>query len=368
MRTHTIIAIGLATLGTWTPVSGEPEPEKESPTIRLRELPRITLPPYEEPPPANRIIDKLIDSLANMDAPYYGLSPTLSGNAFAPLDGMEDATMFLLADHQIKQPEAFRKLVSLGPAALPRLLKSLDDDRPTKITIRHEFISGAMVFGQETDENPLNPIEQRALGGWRRGDPFHSKNTTHAYTVKVGDVCFVAIGQIVSRWYSAVRYQPTACIVVNSPVRDRKLARVIRRIWSGPDPRKKLFNSLLTDYATEGIYKGGGLDEWDAGSEFQTGAATRLLYYFPKSSAKLIADRLNKLDVTRVGPPSAERASDEELRAWMAREVRNGVRTCDFIRAVAWSREPEIVAALDSIRKRTTDTDIIDAISPPEDE
>ena len=44
-------------------------------------------------------------------------------------------------------------------------------------------------------------------------------------------MCFVAVGQIVGRGYAAVRYQPTACIVINSPTHDAKLRSDVRAAW-----------------------------------------------------------------------------------------------------------------------------------------
>src|SRR5581483_10071577 len=157
-----------------------------------------------------------------------------------------------------------------------------------------------------------------------------------AYTAKVGDVCFVAIGQIVGRRYQAVRYQPTACIVLNCPTQNPKLCADVRAIWRSKDPRSKLFNSLRTDYATEGIFNGKSLDGWDLGNQFQCRAALRLLYYFGKEATPLLVDRLSKLDLRK----------DRDLDMYMRQCVANGVRADEFIKAVAWSKEPAIVAAL----------------------
>src|SRR5262249_9262515 len=111
------------------------------------------------------------------------------------------------------------------------------------------------------------------------------------------------------------------------------------------DSRKKLFDSLLLDYATVGKFNGkdadAGLHE---GSEFQSEAAMRLLYYFPKETAPMIAARLRSFDVQE---------PDDDNR--VKREVKNGVRADEFIKAVAWCTEPEIQKALDYIAKRTDD-------------
>src|SRR6185436_13894719 len=82
------------------------------------------------------------------------------------------------------------------------------------------------------------------------------------YTVKIGDVCFVALGQIVGRFYSAVRYQPTACIIINSPVESPEYRALVREIWESTDPEQALLQSLLVDYSTQGNFNGWSLDGW----------------------------------------------------------------------------------------------------------
>jgi hypothetical protein len=205
-----------------------------------------------------------------------------------------------LTDHKLQSSEGLKALVSLGPAALPFLLDALDDATPTKITIDHDGPIGIMWHGSELPMNPVNPAEKDVFRARHRKssetDNFAEKSV-ETYTVKIGDVCFLAIGQIVGRKYRAVRYQPTACVVLNCPSHDAKLCADVRAIWKAQDARRKLFDSLLADYATEGVFNGKSLDGWSEGSDFQCGAALRLLYYFPKEAAPLLANRLDKLDV-----------------------------------------------------------------------
>src|SRR5262249_50307293 len=149
-----------------------------------------------------------------------------------------------------------RSLVEIGPDALPFLLEALEDKTPTKLKVTHNFGIGGMWFSAELDRNPLSPVEKRALSKvLTKADDEDDEDDTrpHSYTVKVGDVCFVAIGQIVGRHYLAVRYQPTAIIVINSPVQTKELRERVRAIWSSKDPARTLLDSLLLDYATQGI-------------------------------------------------------------------------------------------------------------------
>jgi hypothetical protein len=163
-------------------------------------------------------------------------------------------------------------------------------------------------------------------------------------------VCFVAIGQIVGRPYSAVRYIPSGIVIINSPTETKVLRDRVRALWSSDDPANKLLSTLLIDYATEGIFNGRSLDGWSEGSDWQIRAALRLLYYFPREAAPLIATRLRSLDV-------------QDTNDWMKREVKNGVRILDFLPAVSWCRAPGIPEALEDLARRTNDPEIQKVLS-----
>jgi hypothetical protein len=174
------------------------------------------------------------------------------------------------------------------------------------------------------------------------------------HTVTVGDVCFVAVGQIVGRPYQAVRYIPSGNVVVNSPTATPVLRDLVRAAWAGDDPAKVLLDSLLTDYVTEGIFNGSSLDGWSEGSDYQVEAVVRLLYYFPDEAAPLIAARLRSMDVA---------ARPGKRDGWMLRDVKNGAYTLDFIKAVAWCKAAPVREALAEIAKKTDEPAIKVAIA-----
>lgn len=316
------------------------------PNIELKETPSIT-------PELDKRIRELIASLAFLDKPDFGLSATLSGHDFAPIPGQSQAGSFLITDHQIKPSEAVKALVKLGPDALPFLLDALDDQTPTKITITHSYGFGGMWHASELWFNMVNPTEKVTFEA-RLHQPRDEEINITSYTVKVGDVCFVVIGQIVGRNYQAMRYQPTACVVVNSPTFDKRFCAEVREIWQSKNARKKLFKSLLADYATEGVFNGHSLDGWGLGSSFQCGAAMRLLYYYPKESFALIAKRLDKLNV------GIDKGPDD----FMHRCVANGVVAENFVGAVAWSQEPKVQLALKKLFVRANDINALLAALP----
>jgi len=55
---------------------------------------------------------------------------------------------------------------------------------------------------------------------------------------------------------------------------------------------QQLFESLLIDFFSRGGDDRGGAES------LQIGAATRLLYYFPKEAGPIVAKRLRELDVS----------------------------------------------------------------------
>lgn len=364
MRLHFFVLASVIATALLTSSAFAQDEDIETPLqpATLGDLPDIHLAP--SPPPnddkINRI-KKLIDDLVEIDSPDYGLSPTLSGSNFAPLPGQRRAEVWTFADHRLKTSAALKALVELGPDALPFLVKALDDQRPTKLTIEHKGIFGAMWHGRELDVNPVTPLESKIVK--QRGDSDAVKVTARfggervdEYTVKVGDVCFVIIGQIGGRSYRAVRYQLSACKVLNCPAHDETLRKYVRTIWEGDDGRSKLFDSLRADYATQ--FNGKTLNSWHIGNEHQCSAALRLMFYFPKESAALLAKRIDSLKVAREGDADGS----------MERAIANGVEASDFVKAVSWSQEPEIRAAVTRFFQRANLDDEIVAALPGVDD
>jgi hypothetical protein len=73
----------------------------------------------EDPAPTPERIKQFIANLAELESPDFGLSPTVSGRCFAPVEGSAKVGVMLLTDHHIKPSQALRKLVELGPHAVP---------------------------------------------------------------------------------------------------------------------------------------------------------------------------------------------------------------------------------------------------------
>ncbi len=301
-------------------------------------------------------IKRRIRNLAKISHPDFGLSPTLSGSAFTPIAEAREAGAMLLTSHDVQTSQDLVELVKLGPIALPFLLAAVDDSTPTKLVIQGNDGPGLIMFENELGANPANTNEQAVVDSAPERDWLPSGRPPSSYTVKIGDVCFVIIGQIVGRPYSAVRYQPSGIIVINSPPGEKSLVERVRRIWSHESASHFLLNSLLLDYATEAASDGESLDGFGQASRFQCGAAMRLLYYFPKQSTEFIAERLRKLDVRNGQDHAVD--SNAQLKSYMQRERANGIGTLDFVKAVNWSRQPVVLKEVQGLFERTADAQI----------
>jgi hypothetical protein len=111
------------------------------------------------------------------------------------------------------------------------------------------------------------------------------------YTVKVGDICYVLIGQIVNRQLVVVRYQPTAGLIVNSPIEAPGLAEKVRGDWGNANA-EVLKASLLEDI--HGTNRPEGMNALRYKQRFVTPALKRLRFYFPDAYSSLQGDELNK--------------------------------------------------------------------------
>ena len=170
-------------------------------------------------------IDKLTD-VADSD---IGYSPSAWGHSFLPLDRKGAWGGGLLFQKPEVPSETLRAIVKQGAAAVPHLIAHLDDKRPTKITITHDFGPlGGLFHSDRCDYNIFtakeapNPKRSDDEGG---GSLLDHEDPAGGHVLTVGDLCFVTIGQIVNRRFDAVRYQPTAIIIVTSPTASPALPR-----------------------------------------------------------------------------------------------------------------------------------------------
>ena len=217
-------------------------------------------------------IERLIDALAEVKESDYGYSPRVSGGAFLPLYREGRFGMGLLGGPRPVRSEALTELVRRGARAVPHLLAHIDDARPTGVVVTHEFGIGGLWLLEAVDRNPRTQTPTRETAApaapfklSRAGRSFPGK--TH--TVTVGDLCFVALGQIVNRQFDAVRYKPTGIVIVSSPTRSPTLMRQLRADWNGLTELRHAAG-LINDFLKPDHY------------QRRMGAAERLAYYYPR--------------------------------------------------------------------------------------
>jgi len=365
MRTvYLWLVVLLITFAPGTDGRAAPDPRKDQEyTVTVLNLPHIVLSPRapDSPETAERI-KNLITRLAETDKPDLGFARTMTGFAESDEPGSErNGEGFALGKPDLRKSSPFLELVHLGPKAIPYLLASLDDKTPTKLTITHVGVDGEPSYGRALQGNPGNRAEMVALGDIPRYTftSFRGDGPKN-YTVTRGDVCFVILGQIVSRHYSVVQYQHgSGSVIYNSPTHDPVLAKTVRNIWNSPNPEQRLLDSLLVDYSSHGIpHKPDySLENWYYGSHFQVAATLRLLCYFPDQTATMISDRLGKLkvnDTSSTKHPNDGPWPDD----WYQREVANGARTDELMKASAWCPRSDVRSAIAGRFVRAEDPEI----------
>jgi hypothetical protein len=212
--------------------------------------------PYE-----TQSLTQLIDDLVNIDAETAGLHGTGFFNTFIAEDAAAQFEGGVLGSVAPKRFPQMVELVRRGASSLPLLIGHLDDRRPTKLVVSSMFGShfGGQFFGDEYDPKVKSSQGRDSVPGLFLGREFNGP-----YTARVGDVCYALIGQIVNRALRAIRYQPSAIMIVNSPIEAPKLVLEVKEDWSGIGS-DGLLTSLLAD-ARAG----------------RTGALERIRFYYPK--------------------------------------------------------------------------------------
>jgi hypothetical protein len=230
-----------------------------------------------EPDYSKASIPELIDALVKIDSKAPGLDGTAVYDGFIGDDSPGHFQMGLLGVTTPTVPLQMRELERRGAAALPELLAHLDDKRPTALQVGNVSGQTFYMFTYFSDEYAARDLRQK--NQFPKEKPFEG-----AYRVKVGDVCFVIIGQIVNRTAIAVRYQPSGGLVVNSPIEMPDLADKVRRDWSGVD-KETLKSVFLMDIHSKlkGSYK-----------ELAFSALKRLRFYYPEIYGALKGDDLKK--------------------------------------------------------------------------
>ena len=157
------------------------------------------------------------------------------------------------------------------------MLKHLSDDRKTALEPL-----GAIMWMDFPDEYDYNArIRSEVPPNVNRDSLGSEEIHPDSHTVTVGDLCFVAIGQIVNRNYCATRYQPTGGLIVNSPTYSKRLRDVLIADWSDLTAETHR-QTLIQDFRTP--------DHEDR----RIGAYRRLCYYYPHTVEPLVLETLEQ--------------------------------------------------------------------------
>lgn len=99
-------------------------------------------------------VPALIDKLTEVADSDIGYSPVAWGRSFLPLDRKSSWRGGLLFQKPEVPSDTLRAIVKQGAAAVPQLIKHLDDKRSTKIKVTHDFGPlGGMLFTDVCDYN-----------------------------------------------------------------------------------------------------------------------------------------------------------------------------------------------------------------------
>lgn len=259
---------------------------------------------------SQKSVTELIDELTQIDLQSTGINSAAVYEGFIADNSPGRFDGGVLGVAPPKVPAQMSELVRRGPAALPELIKHLDDKRPTRLEVGNKA-SGkqvgvdAFMFMYFSDEYDPRVPHWWSDEEWKKGPRPMEKSFEGRYTLRVGDVCYVLIGQIVNRRLLAVRYQPSAGLVVNSPVEAPVLVERVRSDWGQADA-EVLRAALLQDIRATNQPK--RISQGEYTERFVDPALARLRLYFPDSYQSLEGTDLQKRKAfeRRQRPPSAQ--------------------------------------------------------------
>ncbi len=215
-----------------------------------------------------------IDQLVEISEPGFGYSGNFAGGEFLPYKDTGEMGMLVLGASHATRSDMLCKIVEKGVEAVPALLKHIDDARTVKMAPVK-----AMMWMSVADEYDYNRRTRKTSPQGVNRHDHGNANDPRQHAITVGDLCFVALGQIVNRNFSATRYQPTGGVVVSSPTSSAALQKVILDDWSGLT--REQHKKMLIDDFMNADYEGRRI-----------GAYRRLALYYPESVEPLVLKQL----------------------------------------------------------------------------
>ena len=218
-------------------------------------------------------VGALVEKLSETAQIGYGYSALFSGSEFLPYSDSAQVHTLVFGGQAPERSKMLETIVRQGAAAIPVLVKHLNDGRATKIPPLRGMMW--MSFADEYDYN--RRTQKQAPKGVNR-KTFGEKHP-ESHTLTVGDLCFVALGQIVNRHFNATRYQPSGGLIVNSPTYSARLLTVVRGDYADFSAAKHR-QALIDDFLSP--------DHEDR----RIGAYFRLALYYPEEVEWLVSRQL----------------------------------------------------------------------------
>jgi hypothetical protein len=190
---------------------------------------------------------KLVDQLQAISkpGPYYGanLSIGFRGGLLVPIPIRKgEFPRQRYREDPLPYDPPLAKLIDLGIKALPTLLNHLTDARGTKLRLPLNTTATGAWYITHYDPRHRSPLG--VLSGFTRWD--RSLWSDHlgderfdpagGYRVRVGDLCYLAVGRIVNRHLYFISDARNHSSLISSPVHDRILALKARNDWIGLAP------------------------------------------------------------------------------------------------------------------------------------
>lgn len=275
-------------------------------------------------PTLERLTDEqLIARLCNKMDRGIDAQPATQVDGFLPLNAPSNP--FSSVPPPAKSPVMI-EIVRRGAPIIPALLAHLSDSRVTGLVLDPSRLHLNGFSGRFT-----NTYDYRFHEDGPQPAGVNSKEAALArgawpYAVRVGDLCFVALGQIVNRrlyvagpdFGNGIIYAGVFSLDVNSPVESPSLAAAARADWGGitsADFAAWLKRDALSDRRSSAPRRtqGGG---WLPGIK-PLGALVRLLFYYPDIGIQAADTLLHRplehwaLDSTK-GTAAEPHASDLE--------------------------------------------------------
>ncbi|MDX2040730.1 MAG: hypothetical protein SF097_05750 [Acidobacteriota bacterium] len=151
---------------------------------------------------------QLIDELTTIDSSGAGYHPTAWISTFVAEDAPPKFAGGILGSEVPTIHPAFKELVKRGAASLPDLIKGLTDERETKLKVGDKFFS-RQYFSDEYELKQRKKMSEKKkyelLKAQQKAqfekdvEQMRKQGFSGQYTLKVGDICYAAIGQIVNR-------------------------------------------------------------------------------------------------------------------------------------------------------------------------